>query len=345
MARRLRNERNAVVKSREDKVKNSNKLASQLAVAAAVAALMGTSAFADSRHHDETRGDSRGGRVERQDRGDRGGNRGGGRQQQFEQRSNQNWDRGRSNDNRGFDRGRSNDNRGFDRGRSNDNRGFDRGRSNDNRGFDNRGNRDWNRDNASRGNVNENWNRGRSENFYRDSNRSFRDGSFGRRGAPSFYNGRIERFERWNGGFRIYLGGAPYPFFVPEAYFRSHGLRIGLSLRLGGYYNPLGYYDYYDGPYYDGAYYGSNYGSGPVTSGDLRGVVESVDYRRGTIVLRDDVSGNFVTTVMRGRDRVLDSLRPGDYVVLSGDWVRGGVFEAYRADLLNDGRDNGYYPR
>ena len=74
-------------------------------------------------------------------------------------------------------------------------------------------------------------------------------------------------------------------------------------------------------------------------------MVESVDYRRGTIVLRDDISGNFVTTVMRGRDRVLDSLRPGDYVVLSGDWVRGGVFEAYRADLLNDGRDNGNYPR
>jgi len=316
MARRLRNEWNAVVRSREDKVKNSNKLASQLAVAAAVAALMGTSAFADSRHHDETRGDNRGGRVERQDRGDRGGNRGGDRQQrQVEQRSNQNWDRGsRSNDNRGFDRGRSNDNRS--------NQNWDRGRSNDSRSFD----------------------RGRSENFYRDNNRPFRgNGSFRndsfRRGSPSFFNGRIERFERWNGGFRIYLGGAPYPFFVPEAYFRSHGLRIGLSLRLGGYYNPLGYYDYYDGPYYDGAYYGSAL----ATSGDLRGVVESVDYRRGTIVLRDDISGNFVTTVMRGRDRVLDSLRPGDYVVLSGDWVRGGVFEAYRADLLNDG--DGYYRR
>jgi hypothetical protein len=305
MARRLRNEWNAVVRSREDKVKNSNKLASQLAVAAAVAALMGTSAFADSRHHDETRGDSRGGRVERQDRGDRGGNRGGDRQQ-TESRSSRNWDRG----------SRSNDNRTFDRGRTNES--FNRERT-----FD----------------------RGRVENF-RDNNRSFRDnrgfrGDSFRRGSPSFFNGRIERFEPWNGGFRIYLGGAPYPFFVPEAYFRSHGLRIGLSLRLGGYYNPLGYYDYYDGPYYDGAYYGSAL----ATSGDLRGVVESVDYRRGTIVLRDDISGNFVTTVMRGRDRVLDSLRPGDYVVLSGDWVRGGVFEAYRADLLNDGRDGGYYQR
>jgi hypothetical protein len=344
VARRLRNEETAVVRSREDKVKNSNKLASQLAVAAAVAALMGTSAFADSRHHDETRGDNRGGRVERQDRGDRGGNRGG-------DRSTQNWDRGRSNDNRGFDRGRSNDNRGFDRGRSNDNRGFDRGRSNDNRA-----NRDWNRESASRGNVNqnwnrdlggsENWNRGRSENFYRDSNRSFRNDRYRYRGAPSYYNGRIERFERWNGGFRVFIGGAPYPFFVPEAYFRLHGLRLGLSIRLGGYYNPLGYYDYYDGPYYDSSYYnGGYYSSGPVTSGDLRGVVESVDYRRGTLVLRDDTSGNFVTAVMRGRDRVLDSLRQGDYIVLSGDWVRGGVFEAYRADLLNDGRDNGYYPR
>src|SRR5437868_55485 len=124
MARRLRNVSGAVVKSREDKVKNSNKLASQLAVAAAVAALMGTSAFADSRHHDETRADNRGGRVERHDRGDRGGDRGGDRQQPAE-RSSRNGDRGsRSNDNRGFDRGRSNEDR------SNENRSsqnWDRG--------------------------------------------------------------------------------------------------------------------------------------------------------------------------------------------------------------------------
>jgi hypothetical protein len=324
-------------------------------VAAAVAALVGTSAIAETRHRDETRGGS--GRVERQDRGD---NRGGGERSaraeqpsRVEQRSNQNWNRDRGNNNQQQQQ-RSNENQSRDRGNNQQQRsngGWNRNeqQSNGNGNREQRSTGNWNRGGGdNRGSSPENWNRsgGRSENYYRDSNRSRSvDNSYYRnRQAPYFVHGRVSRFERWNDGYRVWIGGALYPFFVSDSYWRRSPFRIGVSVRIGGYYNPLGYYDYYDGPY-DSSNYG--YGSSaPVTSGELRGVVESVDYRRGTLVLRDDISGNFVTTVMRGRDRTFDSLRPGDYIALGGDWVRGGVFEAYRADYLNGGDyRNGDYRR
>jgi len=284
-------------------------LAKQFAVVAAVAALCGTSAFAETRHRDETNGGHERSHVERNDRNreSRGDDRGARQQQPAPVQSEQ-----------------------LRSGGSRESHDWNRGSNNNQRSNNN--SRDWNRDRVNveqRSNGSRDWNRGsnNSRDWNRGHNDSYRGGH-----APSFYNGRINRFERWNNGFRVYIGGAPYPFFVPEAYFRSHGFRVGLSIRLGGYYNPLGYYDYYDDPYY----YGGGY-STPVARGDVRGVVESVDYRRGTLVVRDDASGEFITTLMRGRDRTFDALRPGDMVVLQGDWVRG-TFEAYRADLL-DSRD------
>ena len=80
----------------------------------------------------------------------------------------------------------------------------------------------------------------------------------------------------------------------------------------------------------------AGYGSGASSSGLLRGVVETVDYRRGTLVLRDDVSGSFVTTLIR--DRRLETLRPGDYAEIAGDWTRAGVFEGLRLEDTRDGR-------
>jgi len=303
-------------------MKENNNLARHLAVAAAIAALCGTSAFADVRHREETaRGGSsdHGARVERSNRDN------GAAQRQVEQQRetrSQNWDRNRSQQQTGDRNNRSSSNWNRNESRSTATEWRNNNRSNDWNRNNNRSN-DWNRNNRSN-----DWNR--NNNRSNDWNRNNRNNNYYRGGrAPYFYNGRISRYERWNGGFRVYIGGAPYPFFVPEAYFFSHGWRAGLSIRIGGYYNPLGYYDYYDGPY-DGYY-----GSSVATAGALRGVVESVDYRRGTVVVRDDISGDFVSTVMRGRDRTFDTLRPGDYIELRGDWVRG-VFEAYQADLLGD---------
>ena len=148
---------------------------------------------------------------------------------------------------------------------------------------------------------------------------SYNRGSYGNR-QHYYTNGRISRISRYGGGFRIWIVGAPYPFFVPEAYYYRNHFRVGLSIGIGGYYNPLGYYDYYDGRDY--------------SSGDIRGVVESVDYRRDTFVVRNEATGSFVTVEMRDRR---GDVRPGDYVEVSGDWTRSGVFVAYDVDFVDDG--------
>jgi len=298
---------------------NINKrLAAQFAGVMAIAMVFGTSAFAETRHHDET-------------------NRSGDRQERHHRDNNNNNDANRSTVQPDQFRGsnRTNETRTYDHNRNNNyNRGnesrtYDRSREN-NRSYDNRTYNNRTYDNRGYSHNSSEWRGGNRD--YRNNN-NYRGNDYGHRGNPYYTHGRINRIERWNGGYRIFLGGALYPFFVPEARFRLGNWRVGLDIRLGGYYNPLGYYDYYDDAYYDGAYYGG----AAVSSGALRGVVETVDYRRDTFVLRDDISGNFVTVVMRGGDRRFDTLRPGDYIDVAGDWSRNGLFEAYRADLLEGG--------
>ncbi len=119
---------------------------------------------------------------------------------------------------------------------------------------------------------------------------------------------------------------------MPSSHLRGRDLRVGVSIRLGGvfrggtiYVDDLGWPD-------NGYGYNNGY-----NNGYLRGVVDRVDYRRGLVVVRDDSSGRFVTVDMYRADRRVD-LRRGDYVTLSGDFTRGGVFEAYRVDSVRSGR-------
>ena len=76
----------------------------------------------------------------------------------------------------------------------------------------------------------------------------------------------------------------------------------------------------------------------------VRGVVERVDYRRGTLILRDDRNGRRVSVFMAGRNGGrrrgvdLNDLRRGDVVTLTGDLHRNGVFEAYRIESVRSGR-------
>ena len=173
--------------------------------------------------------------------------------------------------------------------------------------------------------------RGRSR-YSREDDRNLREehhsysGGGGRRYArqPYYAHGRISRLSRFGDGYRVWVGGAPYPFYVPLDYYHRSRFRVGLFINLGGYYNPAGYYDYYDG--YDRGY------SRGYSRGELRGYVESVDYRRDTFVIRNEATGSFVTVVMRDRHR---DVRPGDFVELHGDWSRSGVFTAYDVDRLN----------
>ena len=296
----------------------SRKLAAQMATAIAIATLFGTSAFAEERHLDRTDDATQAQQTDHRDRQWRDRNRDTQPPQQTDRRdqrqADQNWNRNNRGEQQQYDRGRTNENNNYDR-RRNDNQQYDRGRTN-NQQYD-------------RGRSNQSYNRGRSNDGYRYDTHGYRYDNRGwgdrydNRGRRSFLGeGRVTRYVHERGGYRVWIDGGYYPFFVPEARWRAFPLRVGLSIRLGGWYDPLGYVDVYDvGPYaWDGGAY--------ATSGDLRGVVESVDYRRGTVVVRDDISGSFVTAVMRGAR--MGDLRPGDYVDFGGDWSRAGVFNAYQ---------------
>lgn len=145
-----------------------------------------------------------------------------------------------------------------------------------------------------------------------------RDGRSYDNREPHYARGRVSRVERYGAGYRVWVGGERYPFFVPSRHYRRDRFRVGVVINLGGYYNPAGYYDYYDG-----GRYSSRYG--------LRGVVERVDRRRDAFVLRDRSTGRFVTVVSR---EPLRRMRRGDYVEVDGEWTRRGVFRAYDVDLI-----------
>jgi hypothetical protein len=192
--------------------------------------------------------------------------------------------------------------------------------------------------------------RNRSSDRYRNDGRFENDGRFRNDGRydrnrggsrygnrqPYYANGRISRCERYGGGYRVWIHGAAYPFYVPLAYWHHNRFRVGLTIGLGGYYNPLGYYDYWDG-YRDGVY---NSGYRAQSEADFRGVVESVDHRRDSFVVRNDETGNFITVVLRDERETLP--RVGDYVAVRGDWTTRGYFRAYDIDFLDNDRYERY---
>jgi hypothetical protein len=304
---------------------STKRLAATVAGAAAIAMFVGTSAFAEARHHDGTghsqQSDHHSNNSGSHDRSsnhqsqtnnhtyERRDYRGSAPAQTYRGTAPQTWER---RDTRNFDRS----NTQFDRRVTQPDTS-----SRNNRSWDS--NRTFDRSQTFRNNNNGTFDR--SQNFR--SNRP----AFDERGRRhDSINGRISRFDHERGGYRIWLDGGRFPVWIPEARIGLFPrLRVGLSLNFGGYYDPLGYLEAYD--YYDGDAYGiSAYGGGSYSSGILRGVVETVDYRRGTLVLRDEASGNFVTTIIR--DRRLEDLRPGDYAEISGDWTRNGVFEGLRLE-------------
>ena len=157
--------------------------------------------------------------------------------------------------------------------------------------------------------------------------RSYRNGG----GQQPYYaEGRISNVERHGNGYRVWVGGARYPFHVPSAHYHRDRYRPGLTIRIGGIFNVGGYYDYYDGRY-DDRYDRRR------SRDELRGYVERVDYRRDIFVMREERSGRRITVVMLERH---ERVRAGDYVEVEGDWSRSGVFEAYDVD-----RTRRYYRR
>jgi len=298
---------------------NMRKLAATFISAAAIAALFTVAASAETRHREETTTTT----TTTSSHNDRNWRRDGQtqtQQQQYNNRGTRNYDRSNADRNYGQ---RSND-RNYNN--NNTNRSYDRnyGRS-ETRNYDRNYNRNDTRNydrNYGRSEV-RSYDRGRTNDGYRNDARRF--DARGRAWYPS--EGRVSRFVHESGGYRVWISGGRYPVWIPEARWRLFPLRVGLSIRFGGWLDPLGYIDAYE----YGPLGGPLYGAPVYSSGEIRGVVENVDYGRGTLVLRDDNTGNYVTAIMR--DRSMGNLRPGDFVALSGDWTRAGVFEAYR---LND---------
>lgn len=313
---------------------NRKSLSLQIAGAIALTTLFGTSAFAESRHHSETSRGS-GGHIDRS-----GGARSSAPSVQRDHSVTRTETRSAG---RGFWRGNDaprNATRDFSQ-RDHSSRSISPGSER----------RDWS--NNSQRYDSRNNQRGVSADRFRNVE-GWRPGSrapYANHERVTSY-GRVDRYERWHGGYRVWIGGGLFPIFVPFERWRLFPLHVGLSIRFGGYWDPLGYWSVYDySPYdgYYGGYYRGYYGGGyydrydtAYTRGEIRGVVESVDFRRGTMVLNDDISRQFVTVTMP-RDRRMDEVRPGDYVEFSGDWTRSGLFEAYRLERFDEGRDDRRY--
>lgn len=201
-------------------MRENRQLAARFAAILAVAALVGTSAFADSRPSKETRSHSEGRSRIQRDRAaggagaQRSDNRANGSPSAsaFEGRSDRSAVRGgRAYDRSADDRNQASRSgvRNLDRNSASTNvfnrSGNDRSRPIDrsNGSFDrNRGD--------SRGNSN-----------WRDGNRGSRNGSYQNRQRYST-RGRVSRIDPFRGGYRIWIGGAPFPFFVPLAFYQNH---------------------------------------------------------------------------------------------------------------------------
>lgn len=162
--------------------------------------------------------------------------------------------------------------------------------------------------NQTYNNTQGNSNRSSSNNAYRENQRINA-------------SGKVSSFNRERDGYRVQLDRGQ-SFWVPQATFgnRTRDLRVGVSINLGGIFR--GGSIYADAVSWPNEYgqYGSGYGSGFV-----RGVVDRVDYRTGTVWVRDDASGRIIAADVNGRS--LRTLRRGEYVELTGQWIRGGVFD------------------
>lgn len=174
------------------------------------------------------------------------------------------------------------------------------------------------------------WRGGDRSEIRRERQRESRNGDIrsdrNDRRQPYYAEGRISDVRKHGNGYRVWVGGARYPFHIPSAHYHRDRYRPGLTIRIGGIFNAGGYYDYYDGRY-NGRYdrrHGRRY-----DRDELRGYVERVDRRRDVFVMREERSGRRITVVMYERH---ERVRPGDYVEVEGDWSRSGVFEAYDVD-------------
>jgi hypothetical protein len=295
----------------------SKALTLQIAGTFALATLIGTSAFAESRHL--------------------GGTRGGGSSHSSHGRISVRAPRydSRGSSGRGFS-GRGSSGRGFS-GRGSGESRFGGTRDVAAPRFGGRAPSDFNRVSPYRGGGRGPYNGG---------------GNYYNNGSRFYGRGRIDRIAPYRGGYRVWLGGWGYPFFVPYRFYDPFRFRLGLFVGFNAFYDPLGYYSVYGWPgyAYPPVYSGSTYYRDDYNYNDnynrndnydesvLRGTVESIDLHNGTVLINDESSRRVVTALLPPRDRRVDDIRPGDFVEFSGGWTRRGQFDADRMDRFEPRR-------
>jgi hypothetical protein len=147
-------------------------------------------------------------------------------------------------------------------------------------------------------------------------------------------SGRVTSLSRDNGGYRVQLDRGRESYWIPESRIRNRGtdLRVGISVVLGGVFRG-GRVDVDAVSWPDQRGYRDSY---------VRGVVQRVDGRSGLLLLRDESSRQTIEVDMRDTRRSsridLNDLRRGDYVTLSGQWLRGGRFVADGIDSVDSRR-------
>jgi hypothetical protein len=190
------------------------------------------------------------------------------------------------------------------------------------------------RSNDRRGNDNGGWSQSQGQDrggSYRDNQRV--NGS-----------GRVTSLSRDNGGYRVQLDRGRDWYYIPASHMRNRGndLRVGVSIILGGIFRG-GRIDV-DAVSWPGdrGYRDDRGGYGYGNNDEIRGVVERVDYRSGVLLLRESSTGRTIDVDMRDTTRSsrvdLNDLRRGDRITLTGQWQRGGNFDAQRIESVSTGR-------
>ena len=192
-------------------------------------------------------------------------------------------------------------------------------------------NGEWNGNDSNRGTQNDQRNHGDSNRNTQNERLDNNNGGY-RENQRVNVSGNVTSFNRERDGYRVQLDRGRDSYWVPEATFgrRARDLRAGLSISLGGVFR--GGTIYVDAVNWPDNGYGRG---GSYDSGFVRGVVDRIDYRSGTIWLRDDRSGRVIAAETSRRD--LRDVRRGDFVELSGQWIRGS-FEVARIDNVRGRR-------
>jgi hypothetical protein len=169
------------------------------------------------------------------------------------------------------------------------------------------------------------WNRNNQ-----DQRRESRDNNNYRDNQRINASGRVTSFSHERDGYRVRLENDSRSYWVSESSFRGHQLRAGVSISLGGIFR--GGSIFVDAVSWPDDGYGYRDGNG-YNGGWIRGVIQNVDRREGTLRIRDD-RGRIVTAEVNGRYGAdeLRGLRRGDVVAMSGQWLRGGIFGADRIE-------------